>query len=82
MNDNPWHVESMARLQRDRIQEEMSQIRLEERALRAQAIVSPGLLARLWLGPKRWLVKLEERPSLVRRYKVLTAAHAKHGSRM
>jgi hypothetical protein len=81
MNDNPWHVGSMARLQRDRIQDEMSQIRLEEGALRAQAR-EPGFLARLWLGPKRWLVKLEERPSLVRRYKVLTAAHAKHGSRM
>ena len=81
MNDNPWHVQNMARMQRERIQEEMTQIRLEERALRAQAR-GPGFLARLWLGPKRWLVKLEEHPSPLRRYKVLTAAHAKHGSRM
>ena len=62
MNNSPWQVENMARMQRERIQEEMNQIRLEEKALGAQAR-GPGLVVRLWLGIRRWLAKPEWRSS-------------------
>ena len=53
MNDNPWHVDDMARMQRGRIQEEMRQIRMEERALAAR-VKRPGMIARLWAGIWTW----------------------------
>ena len=35
MNMNPWFLERMAEIERDRIQSDMKQIRLEEEAMRA-----------------------------------------------
>ena len=35
MYQNPWHVEHMAQYERERIQKDMKQIRLEEEALKA-----------------------------------------------
>jgi hypothetical protein len=60
MNDNPWHVESMVRMRRERIQEEMRRIRLEERALNAPTR-PVGLVVRLWTALQRWYAKLENR---------------------
>ncbi len=48
MIDNPWRVESVARGQRERLQEEMKQIRLEEAALESR-VRRPNLLRRAWL---------------------------------
>ncbi len=46
MNENPWHVDDIARMQRERIQEEMREIRMAEAASKAH---SPriSLLARI-----------------------------------
>ncbi len=46
MNENPWRVDDIARLQRERIHEEIRQIRSEERAAEPQPH-RIGLLARL-----------------------------------
>jgi hypothetical protein len=79
MNDNPWHIESMARAQRERVQEEMRQIRLEEKALKAQSPES-GLVLRLWLALQRWVVKRKAHPSPIGHYEPFTPAEAKRGS--
>jgi hypothetical protein len=79
MNDNLWHVESMARMRRERIQEEMRRIRLEESALKASAAPA-GFAVRLWTALQRWSAKPVERPSLKRRYEPLTPANAKRSS--
>ncbi len=47
MNDNPWHVDDMARAQRERIQEEMREIRLLEAANRARR-PARSLLAKMF----------------------------------
>ena len=56
MNTNPWFVERMAQYERDRIQGDMRQIRLEEEALQASHIEgktnkvnSPGDRRFLWI---------------------------------
>jgi len=54
MNDNPWHVENMARAQRERVQEEMRQIHLEDAVLKRHA-ERRGLLVQVWLLVQRWL---------------------------
>jgi hypothetical protein len=54
MNDSPWHVNDMARMQRERLQEEMRQIRLEEKALSAGER-RPGLLSQVGMLLSRWL---------------------------
>ncbi len=46
MNENPWRVDDIARLQRERTREEMRQIRSEERADEAQPY-RIGLIARV-----------------------------------
>ena len=54
MNQNPWHVESMAQYERGRIQQEMKQIRLEEEALKGR-VRRPGLLQQARLMVSKWL---------------------------
>jgi hypothetical protein len=54
MNENPWRVESVAGLQRERVQEEMRQIRMEEKALQARER-RPGLLLRGWVLLRAWV---------------------------
>jgi len=54
MNDNPWNVDNLARLQRERIQEEMKQIRLEESATKARQ-PHPSLVSKAWRAIWRWL---------------------------
>ncbi len=65
MNQNPWHVESMAQYERERIQKEMKQIRLEEEALKAKSAEErptqahahrPSLLLRIVLAMVRLMV--------------------------
>jgi len=53
MIDNPWHVDDMARMQRERVQEEMRQIRFEEKALKAR-VRGPGPLPQVWLLVSGW----------------------------
>ena len=47
MNMNPWQVENMARYERDRIRDEVRQIRLEQKALKAR-IRQPSLVLKVW----------------------------------
>ena len=54
MNDNAWNVDNLARLQRERIQEEMRQIRLEESAAKARQR-QLSLVSKAWLAIWRWL---------------------------
>lgn len=54
MNDNPWNVDNLARLQRERIQEEIRQIRLEESAAKARQR-QLSLVSKAWLAIWRWL---------------------------
>ncbi len=78
MNENPWRIDDLARLQRGRLQEEMRQIRLEEQALRARQR-RPGLIARLWARVQAWLKAPEPPPARrIRAKRPLTLAHAKH----
>ena len=60
MNMNPWHLERMVEYERARIRRDMKQIRLEEKAIQAQArcieekskeapIYRPRLL--MWIVP-------------------------------
>lgn len=72
MNDNPWHVDNLARLQRERIQEEMRQIRLEKSAARARQR-QPSLVSKAWLAIRRWLraratsmPRIEQQPTQTR----------------
>jgi hypothetical protein len=55
MNQNPWQVESLARYERDRIREEMRQIRMQERALKAR-VRKPNFKFQVWRILLRWLV--------------------------
>ena len=54
MNENPWRIDDIARMQRERIQGEMRQIRLEEKALKA-GVRGPGLMARARLRLQAWV---------------------------
>jgi len=47
MNQNPWQVENMAQYERGRIQQEMKEIRLLERALKAR-VRRPSLQRQVW----------------------------------
>jgi len=60
MNQNPWHVENQAQYERERIQQEMRQIRLGERASRG-AVQRPGPVTRLWLLVRQWLATQHKR---------------------
>ena len=77
MNENPWHVYDEARMQRERVQEEMRQIRLEEKALKARGR-RPGLLPQVWLIVSRWLEARNKQTAQPNRRRSLTAMHAKH----
>ena len=48
MNMNPWFLERMAEYERDRIQSDMKQIRLEEEAMRAGRTEEKTTKARLY----------------------------------
>ncbi len=61
MYDNPWRIDDIARMERERIRDEMRQIRLEEKALQAR-VKGPGLLAKALLKAKEWLKARETRP--------------------
>ena len=61
MNDSPWHVDDMARMQRERVQEEMRQIRLEAKALSAGE-QRPGLLSHVGTVLSHWL-KARSKPA-------------------
>ncbi len=78
MNENPWRIDDLARLQRGRLQEEMRQIHLEEHALSARR-KGPALIERLWARVQAWLKSPDPRPAHpVRARRQLTLAHAKH----
>ena len=47
MNMNPWHVENMAQYERDRIRDEVRQLRLEQKALKRR-IRRPSLVLKVW----------------------------------
>jgi hypothetical protein len=60
MNENPWRVDDIARLKRERIQEEMRQIRMVDAANQARPaqlsfvariLVRVLLAAKAWFGP-------------------------------
>ena len=79
MNENPWHVYDEARMQRERVQEEMRQIRLQEQALEARGR-RPGLLPQLWRIVSRWLEARNRRRAESFEQRPLTAIQAKHHS--
>ena len=79
MNDNPWHIDDIARMQRERVQEEMRQIRLQEKALKARAR-RPGLLPQIWLIVSRWLKARNEQKAQALERRPLTAMQTKHDS--
>ena len=54
MNQNPWHVDNMARYERGRIQEEMRQIRLLEEALNGR-VRPPSLRRQVWRVLFTWI---------------------------
>ncbi len=62
MNENPWHVDDIARMERERIQEEMRQIRMIEAAdragtprrnLGARILMGVLLAAKAWFRPAK-----------------------------
>ena len=53
MNQSPWYVENMAEYERERIRQEMGQIRLGERVSKPQ-VQGPRPIARLWHLVRRW----------------------------
>ncbi len=57
MNDNPWRVDDMARMQRERIQEEMREIRMVEAAQphAARLNLAARLLLQLYVAAQNWL---------------------------
>ena len=59
MNDNPWHVDDMARMQRERIQEEMRQIRMEDsvRPMHPPRVNWPArVVVQAFIWVRRWFV--------------------------
>ena len=65
MNPNPWYLESLAEYEKDRIQRDMKQIRLEKEAMRASSIERKTtkahgsrarLLMRVMLTTLKWLI--------------------------
>lgn len=47
MNMNPWQVENMAQYERDRIRDEVRQLRLEQKARKARTR-QPSLVLKVW----------------------------------
>ncbi len=65
MNENPWRVDDIARMQRERIQEEMRQIRILEAANRAHAPrlgLAARIAAQLYMGIQKWLHPARKAP--------------------
>ena len=60
MNQNPWHVENMAQYERERIRQEMGQIRLGERVSKPK-VRGPRPIARLWHLVRRWFATQQKR---------------------
>jgi hypothetical protein len=67
MNQNPWYLERMGEYERDRIRDEMKQIRLEEEAMKAGHIEEnkttahvyhPRLLTRIVPIFVKWMVSI------------------------
>lgn len=65
MNQNPWYLERLAEYERDRIQRDIKQIRLEKAALKANSleekttkarVFRPHLLMRVMLTTIKWLI--------------------------
>jgi hypothetical protein len=65
MNQNPWYLERLAEYERDRIQREIKQIRLEKEAMKASSMEEkttkargyrPLLLMRVMLTTIKWLI--------------------------
>lgn len=82
MNENPWRVDDIARMQRGRLQEEMRQIRREDKALRSRAKAS-GLVERLRAAVLAWLKAQATAPAHpVHARRPLKLAHSRHHSRM
>ncbi|HSR19838.1 MAG TPA: hypothetical protein VLL49_02890 [Anaerolineales bacterium] len=70
MNQSPWQVENAARYERERIAQDMTQLRLEQRARagrikRRQPMVKIWMLIRGWFqaGQKRGADALRHRPA-------------------
>lgn len=65
MNHNPWYLERLAEYERDRIQRDIKQIRLEKAAMKANSlkekttkarVFRPRLLVRVMLTTIKWLI--------------------------
>jgi hypothetical protein len=65
MNHNPWYLERLAEYERDRIQHDIQQIRLEKEAMKASSteakttkahISRPRLLVHVMLTTIKWLL--------------------------
>ena len=67
---NHWHNEFMAEFQRQKILEEMEQIRLEQLALQSR-VSRPGLFGRTMFNLANWMISTGNR--LRRRYEVPVA---------
>ncbi len=84
VNDNPWHVDDMARMQRERIREEMKQIRLQESARRVFPSQPSWLMSILVkvLAPIQRLLNppASRRPQSVQR--TITMRHSKRQSHL
>ena len=65
MNQNPWYLERLAEYERDRIQRDIKQIRLEKAAMKASSVEEkltrargyrPRILMRVMLTTIKWLI--------------------------
>jgi hypothetical protein len=83
MNENPWRVDDIARLERERIQEEMRQIRLVEAANRARPPrldFAARALVRVLLAAKGWF-RHAKKPAPAVRPQPQVRLHARHHSK-
>lgn len=58
MNENPWHIDDIARMQRERIQEEMREIRMVEAASRPHARrlnLAVRVVVQIYRAISKWL---------------------------
>jgi hypothetical protein len=65
MNQNGWYVDDFGQYERDRMQRELKQIRLEEKAMKVHQIEEktdkarvyrPGMFMRIVLTTLKWLI--------------------------
>lgn len=76
MNENPWRVDDIARAQRERIRDEMREIRLEEKALRARP-ERPAWISRFWLFIRRWFASGQKQAAQSSQHHVKRQSHVR-----